>query len=262
MGTTEGEHIVERPELTKRSLVDVEDIAAELRGLVRKGLPATLRTSGKVLPYLRNVAARAARPNDLWSSVEAITTMMEDVVGRLEGEKYGQAARILFGLEDGTRGLTLTARRERTAAELGYDVDHFRKRVEPRVLEAVAEAVYMDLIRYTRRRPMRMDAFQAFRPKVVVDEQDLTEEDDLVSRIWQHVYELRALRIREHRLDGDETREAAVHGDQVEMDLDDLCDRYANEHGVGYLLDGDLKYSLDGLSSLVVWRLNPHRGDT
>ena len=240
---------------TKRRTIEIDDLVVHLRLLVRKGLPATRHNAGEVLPYLRNVAARAAEPTLDRSCIAAITPMMEDVVAEMQGERYGRAAEILFGVDQASRGLTLTVRRERAAEALGYDVHHFRKRVEPKVIDAVAEAVFDDLGRYARRRPMRMDAFQAFRPKVIVDRLELDEESEVLSMIWQQVYALRVLRIREHRLKGQEARKAAIEGDQVELVLDELCERYASEYGSSYLNDGELRYALDGLSSLIVWRL-------
>lgn len=245
-----------------RRTIGPEEIAVELRQLIRKGLPATARAAGDVLPYLRNVAARATIPNDLWSAAEAIGAMLEDVIDRLGETRLVKPAQILFGIDPASQRLTLTARRQRAAAAAEYEFDHFRKRIEPKLIESVADGVYLDLAAYARRRPRRMDAYQAFKPRVIIDREELTDEDELVARIWQHVYQLRADRIAALKHpDGPERDAILAQGDHAQVLLDDLCQQYADTYGTRYLEADSATYNLDGLSSIVVWRLGREQGE-
>lgn len=70
---------------------------------------------------------------------------------QVEDDNYREAVRMLFGLAPGTRRARLTDRRRQTADVLGYNVDHFRTRIEPEIVRALAEQVQRDLLRYKSR---------------------------------------------------------------------------------------------------------------
>ncbi len=58
---------------------------------------------------------------------------------------------MLFALALGTRGSLWSERRRQAAPLPGYNVDHFRTRVEPEIVAAVAEEMISDLLRYKSR---------------------------------------------------------------------------------------------------------------
>lgn len=75
-------------------------------------------------------------------------------------QPHGRPARILFKLETNTEKLTLTKRRQQIAGELKRDPDHFRKNIEPKVLQAVALAILADLRKYRPRAKRAMAAME------------------------------------------------------------------------------------------------------
>ena len=184
------------PHLPAQPKVTVAELAGELRKLLRRGLPATIKTAGDTLPRLRSVIARSIHPNDPVSRLASLNQLLVRVLVEFDDNQYGPGARILFAIAQGTRGTTLTARRERAAEALGYEATHLRKRIEPTILEQVATTLYEDLLRYKRRvrRAPTSEEPTGDTPHITSD--DFTHLEELVSRIWQHVYGLRA---RTHR---------------------------------------------------------------
>ena len=83
---------------------------------------------------------------------------------------------------------------------MGYDPDHLRKRIEPQLLELLAEALYDDLLRYKRRVRRAPTAEEPTGDTPMLTEEHLTHQEELISRIWQHVYGLRAELIASARL--------------------------------------------------------------
>jgi hypothetical protein len=74
------------------------------------------------------------------------------LLARFDDGRHSRAARILFGLPPAEPGMKLTPRRTRAAREAGYEEHHFRKRVEPRLIEQLAAALLADADRFTRSR--------------------------------------------------------------------------------------------------------------
>lgn len=240
-----------------RVVVSLDDLARELRRVIRRGLPADLKAAGEVLPHLRNVVARATHPDDIFGRLDALNRTLERLLLELDDEDLGPATRILFGLADGSRGTTLTVRRQRCAALLDYDLDHFRKRIEGRVLQAVAQALHRDLVRYRSRLRRPVTAYETTRPVPHLTAQDLTREEELICRIWQQLYEVRAERIAVHLATGDEER---LRHREVEeraaLRLNELAHQYVEIYGKEYISDGQLDYAVQGLEKLVVWRVS------
>ena len=143
-----GMEITQHP---KSRRVTLDDLQAELAKIIRKGLPLSLEAAGHVLPHLRSVVARAVHPDDNLSRVDSLNTLLTRFIRELRDDRLGEPTRMLFGLASGTGRTTLTARRSAAAQYLGYDPDHFRKRVEPEVIRAVADLVYRDMLRYKTR---------------------------------------------------------------------------------------------------------------
>jgi len=236
-------------------VISTLDLVGELRRVLRRGLPVDQRRVGNVLPHLRNVVARAVHPDDLLSRVDAFNDLITRVLGELEDERMGQAARILFGVADGSAGTTLTVRRQRAASLLEYDFDHFRKRVEGRILYDVAEALHRDLVRYRARTRRSTYAYEISRPTPPLTEEEITPEDELLCRIWQHLYELRAERIAGHLAEDAMTQQSHLEmAEQAAKRLRELTDEFVDRYGKQYISDGQLDYAVQGLEKLVLWR--------
>jgi hypothetical protein len=88
----------------------------------------------------------------------------------------------------------------------------------------------------------------------------LTHEEELVSRIWQHVYGLRAeliafARLSEaegHESQAEDHRQAAIL-EEEEMRL--LLSEYAQTYGQALISLGDAEYSAEAMARLATWRL-------
>jgi hypothetical protein len=81
---------------------------------------------------------------------------------------------------------------------LGYGHDHFRARKEAELVEAVAVLVQSDLLRYHTRVKRAVESLEPTGDTPRLDAEHLTHEEELVSRIWEHVYGLRAELIAYH----------------------------------------------------------------
>lgn len=239
----------------RKVTISLDTCAKELRGVVRHGLPVDRHTAGELLPHLRNVVARADHPDDPFSRVDAFNKLLIRLLTELEDEQLAEAARILFALADGTKGTNLTVRRQKCAELLQYDVDHFRKRVEAKIMAKIAEAFYRDLLRYKARTRTWATAYEVGRPRPPLDGVDINREEELISRIWQHLYEVRAERIAAHLAEtgeqGEPHRQAA---ELAAARLQELSVEYVNEYGPHFIPNSELEYNIEGLEKLVVWR--------
>lgn len=241
------------PHLPAHPKVDVATLKAELAKLIRRGLPATPKTAGDVLPNLRSVIARSVHPYDPVSRIASLTQLLVRVL--VEYEDRGEAARILFGVAKGTRGTTLTGRRQKAADVLAYDVTHFRKQIEPEILETVATVLYEDLLRYKRRIRRAPLAEEPTGDTPQITERDFTHQEELISRIWARVYDWRAELIAAGRLEGqpgydsqaEDHRKAAVRQEQL---LRRLIDEYGSTYGDRLIQHGEAEWNADALIRL------------
>ncbi|MDQ6945483.1 MAG: hypothetical protein M3256_04255 [Actinomycetota bacterium] len=232
------------------------DLVRELRAVIRHGLPTDQRRAGKLLPHLRSVVARSTHPDDLLSRIDALNYLLAKVIDDIADERTSQAARILFGLADGSAGTTLTVRRHRSASLLEYDFDHFRKRVEERILWSVAEALHRDLVNYRARVRRATNAYQIGRPTPTLDGPEINPEDELLSRVWQRLYEVRAETIATHLATDDATLlEHRGAGQRAAKQLQILVDDYVTTYGRQYIKNGELEYAVDGIERLVIWKV-------
>ncbi|MGH8901044.1 MAG: hypothetical protein ACRDYA_05025 [Egibacteraceae bacterium] len=175
------------------------EVGAELviavRYLVRRGLPVTPATADPVLLSLSGVAARAADPADPVSRTAALDGLLRAMLVRFDDARYAEAVRALFGLPPAVPGQMLTVRREVAARAAGHEVHHFRKRVEPRLVERIAWLLRVDAERFTSSRAVapRLAPGTA-RQAVPVDPfaWEVTEHEETLSRLWSAVYALRA----------------------------------------------------------------------
>ncbi|MDQ3576199.1 MAG: hypothetical protein M3443_01045 [Actinomycetota bacterium] len=239
--------------------IGANELAGELSKLLRLGLPATERSAGDVLPHLKSVLARAVHPEEALSRLDALNELLPRLIGKLEDETYREAAQILFGLAPGTRRSRLTDRRRQAADLLAYNVDHFRTRIEPEMMRAVAEQVQRDLLRYKSRVKRAANTLEPTgdTPRLAVEH--LTAEEELISRIWQHVYGLRAELIAHLRLQdqagyqgqAEDHRQAALRQHE---DLRRLIQEYVQTYGKQLIQHGEAEFAVERLERLAGWR--------
>ncbi|WP_284740305.1 hypothetical protein [Amycolatopsis sp. RTGN1] len=180
--------------MPKKSPVEDEVIAA-LGRLLRRGLPVTPASADTVLLDLRGIVARAVDPADEASRTAALDGTLRGLLARFPDTRYAPAARALFGLPPAAPGQNLTVRRDLAAEQAGHEVHHFRKRVEPRLIEKVAWELLADADRFTRspliaprlapvaeRQPVQADPFAW----------EVAEHEEHLSRLWSAIYAARA----------------------------------------------------------------------
>ncbi|RBQ21063.1 hypothetical protein DP939_08410 [Spongiactinospora rosea] len=121
--------------------------------------------------------------------------LLREQLDRFENAELAPAVRLLFGAEATTSGATLTARRRAAAMASGYEVNHFRKRIEPKLAALVAWQL--------RRDSEEFDARHATAPRLHAPSGPLhlpedvfaweaTEHQHAVAVLWGAVYLLRA----------------------------------------------------------------------
>lgn len=179
--------------MTQEARTD-DGLAAEVRSLLRSGLPVQADQCGPRLLDLPGVKARAHAHEDPASLAQALDALLREQLDRLENSELAAAARVLFGADTSTSGAKLTARRAAAAAAAGYEVHHFRKRIEPKLAsqvawqlrraseEAASRAAPPELRTGTARPVLPADVFAW----------EATEHQHALARLWGTVYLLRA----------------------------------------------------------------------
>lgn len=171
--------------------------------LVRLGLPVTPAAADPVLLELRGITARAVDPADPASRTAALDGTLRGLLARFPDARYAAAARALFGLPPAEPGQNLTVRRDLAARQAGYEVHHFRKRVEPKLIQKVAWELLADADRFTRlpmiaprlapaasRQPVQADPFAW----------EVAEHEEHLCRLWSAIYAARAELLAVERL--------------------------------------------------------------
>lgn len=179
------------------------EVVAGLRRLLKRGLPVTPAGADAVLLDLRGIIARAANPADDASRTAALDGTLRGLLARFNDARYAPAARALFGLPPAEPGQNLTVRRELSAAQAGHEVHHFRKRVEPKLVEKIAWELLADADRFTRsamiaprlapaanRQPVPADPFAW----------EVAEHEEQLTRLWSAIYAARAELLAVERL--------------------------------------------------------------
>jgi hypothetical protein len=167
----------------------------EVRTLLRDGLPVRAERCGSVLLGLHGVKARALHPDDPGSRARALDGLLREQLDHLENVELAPAARLLFGAEPATSGATLTARRVAAAAASDYEVHHFRKRIEPKLVELVAWQLRRDSEEFTARHATPPELRAASGPLVLpadVFAWEAAEHQHAVAALWGAVFLLRA----------------------------------------------------------------------
>lgn len=237
-----------------------KDLAAALAQVIRKGLPVAEADAPELLLNLRSIYARAVIPGEKLSRLAALNTMLPRLIALLGDDRYREAEQMLFGLAPGTRRTTLMARRRKAAGLLGYTEGHFREVIEGELLTAVATALGEDLLRYRSRVHRSVDSLEPTGDTPRLGPEHLTHEEELASRIWQHVYGLRAELIAYLRLDGEEGykeqaedhRQAAL---SVEVQLKGLLAEWRQTYGAAMIRHGEAEFATEAIERLAQWSL-------
>jgi hypothetical protein len=237
----------------------IDDLVAALKGLLRKGLPVTADRSPQVLVQLRGVRARSIDPTDLLSRVKALNTLLQGLLLALGDGEEAQALQILFAVRASDRGTTLTQCRSRArhVGDWQYDDTHFRKHIEPRLLRDLAWFLHEDSQNYTPRTKYAPLPTEVSGDTPALRVADLNEQEELVSRIWALVYELRAELIRKARFEAEGLDSAAV--DEIERAtlwivarllarIHEYLERFGDR-----IMQGDAEFRAEGLIRLAGW---------
>lgn len=170
-------------------------LAEDVRALLRAGLPIQTDRCGPGLLALRGVRARALDPDEPASRARALDGLLREQLDRLENAELAKPAQLLFGAEPSTSGTTLTLRRTAAAQAAGYEVHHFRKRIEPKLLDLVAWQLQRDSEEFSTRHAEPPELHRASRPLVLpadVFAWEAAEHQHAIARLWGAVYLLRA----------------------------------------------------------------------
>jgi hypothetical protein len=177
-------------------------------------------------------------------------------LGRIE---LRPGATVLFGI--GKRSGTLTERRALAADRLGFSTDHFRKRIEPRILQQVAWQLHQDSLQYVHRADDGTPfAASGDTPTIQPDHIEhgpTAEREALTSDVWARVYALRAALIRREMTAGDPDRQQEYerHADAAKLRLGELLvilDEFLKTYG-DEIFHGAAPYSAEGLIRLAGW---------
>ncbi|GAA0424362.1 hypothetical protein Acor_45180 [Acrocarpospora corrugata] len=163
--------------------------------LLRAGLPVRADQCGPSLLGLLGVKARAQRPEQSDSRARALDGLLREQLDRLENGELAAATRLLFGADATTSGTTLTARRAAAAAAADYEVHHFRKRIEPKLVELIAWQLRRDSEQFATRHAQPPELHSASRRLVLpadVFAWEAAEHQHVLAVLWGAVYQLRA----------------------------------------------------------------------
>lgn len=192
------------------------EVVVALAKILRRGLPITAAVADPILLTLRGVIARAVDPRDDASRTAALDGVLRGVLARFPDARYAESARALFGLPPAQPGQKLTIRRDCAASAAGHEVHHFRKRVEPRLLNQVAAELLADADRFTRSSLIAPRLAPVSERQVVPADPfawEVAEHEETLARLWAAIYALRAELLTVERLLslGADRREVASH---------------------------------------------------
>ena len=194
------------------------------------------------------------------SRVKALNALLQGLLLGLGDAEEAQALQILFAARADSRGTTLTDRRSR-AASVGtwdYDPTHFRKNIEPRLVRDLAWFLHDDSQTYTPRTKHAPPETEISGDTPALTPADVNEQEELVSRIWALVYELRAELIHKALLEADPTTIEKAIDDasgtcfwrvaRLVTRIHDYLERYGDR-----ILHGDAEFRAEGLIRLAGW---------
>jgi len=234
--------------------------ADTLRGLLRAGLPLPEQAQAGQLLELRGVIARAGRSGERASRIRALDSLLRWQLARFEHPRLAEPARLLFGAIRPAEGLTLTERREKAAAAAGYEVHHFRKRIEPEICQELARMLGADSedLRSRAIPPVLGQARGPMRLPADVFAWEAAEHEESLSGLWSTVYALRAGLLATARLasmNGPDSGEAAQAARTALWHLALVLDAAAGYRAAygPHLLGADPPTKPDHLALLAGW---------
>ena len=254
---------------TQTTPPDVSEIARAVRPLAAAGLPISPAFADKTLLGLRGVVARSIVPDDRLSRVKALDDLLVRLLVHYPDDDLGEAARILFGVAPGARGTNLTRRRAMAAETIEREADHFRKRIEPTIIEQVAWQLHRDSQNYIPRGRAVPPPLESSGDTPVIRVGDVAsaeaaQHEELLSRLWAHVYALRAEILRVERLKSwphDETEpstsdrvlgEAMTARDYEVEAVKQLIRTYVDQYGQR-VTHGGAEFDAEALLRLAGW---------
>ena len=189
----------------QRNPPPVEEIVNSLTRIVSAGLPVSPGLEDDTLLGLRGVVARSVDSSDRLSRVKSLDDLLRRLVATFPDDTLGDAASQLFGIAPGSRGASLTLRRERAARTAGFSTDHFRKNIEPKIIQELAWLLHRDSQNYVPREratppPLEISGDTPYVAFGDVTDRDRNEHEEALSRLWAHVYALRAEILKVERL--------------------------------------------------------------
>jgi hypothetical protein len=238
-----------------------DELVTALRVVAKKGLPVDESTAGEVLPNLKSVYARSVVPADVRSRIAALNELLPRLVATIRDAQWREAVQVLFGLAPGTRKAPLSERQRQIGSLLGDNPDHVRQRVETLLLRDLALIIHQDLLRYRSRVRRSPESLEPTGDTPSLGPEHLNHEEELISRIWQHVYGLRAELIAYLRLSTEEGfegqaedhRQAAL---REETSLHRLIAEYTETYGQALVKQGEAEYRVEALERLAGWHLS------
>lgn len=247
----------------------VEEIAKALRPIVTSGLPVRPEYDNAVLLGLRGVVARSIDPANRLSRIKALDGILKSQLAFLPDDDLSEPARVLFGLAPGTRGQIVTARRKRAAIEAGYEIDHFRKHIEPKIVRLLAWQIHQDSQNYIPRSrtvppPLESSGDTPIITLGDISSKEAAEHQEALSRLWAHVYALRANILRVERLKtwphdptepstSEQVLAEAIEARDYEIaSVRVLIQRYIDSYGQ-YIAHGEAEFNAEALLRLAGW---------
>lgn len=252
--------VMEDPQATGTGPIPIaspDELVEALAIVAADGLPILEAATAGVLINLKSVYARSVVPAEPMSRLHALNELLPRLIAGLSDSNYREGVQILLALAPGTRGTNLTGRRRQCADLMGYNPSYFRGQIETKLLRAVAMALHEDLLRYQSRTKRATSGLEPTGQTPTLGPEHINHEEELISRIWQHVYGLRAETIASIRLEDagqsalaeDHRQEAHLLGDTLTR----LLNEYVETYGSALLRHGDVELSLGSIRRLSGW---------
>ena len=189
----------------QRNPPPVEELVKSLSRVVSTGLPVSPSFDDDGLLGLRGVVARSIDSTNRLSRVKSLDDLLRRLITSFPDDMLCDAASELFGIALGSRGASLTLRRERAAHIAGFSTDHFRKNIEPKIILETAWLLHRDSQNYVPREratppPLEISGDTPYLSIGDVTDKDRSEHEEALSRLWAHVYALRAEILKVERL--------------------------------------------------------------
>lgn len=247
----------------------LENLVEPLKEILKTGLPVSYDFDDMNILALRGVVARSVMPHDRLSRIKTLNELLARLLIHYPDDSIGEAARIVFGLAPGVRGLTLTQRRERAASEIEREIDHFRKRIEPKIVRELARQLHCDSQNYVPRTtptpdPVEISGNTPYIAAGDVASYDKAMREEALSRLWAAVYTLRAEILRVERLKAwpydpsepqlsqDKLNQALAASAAAQTDVQHAIRDFVEHYG-STITSGAAEFDVTGLERLMSW---------